>query len=93
LAARLGAGAVGGGGDGARFLGTDGTRKCQAPFLSASGNVCGVTRLQAAQVCVEAACARGTVPGGGGGGRVVEVVARPEIPVEDRAWKRALLRV
>ena len=48
--------------------------KCQSPFLASSGAVCAATRRQVASVCVEA------LEGARYSRRVVEVVARPEVP-------------
>lgn len=58
-----------------RVAGLDAPVKCASPFLASSGAVCAATRLQVAEVCVAAldgdeAWSR----------RIVEVVARPEVP-------------
>ena len=50
--------------------------KCSSPFLASSGAVCAATRAQVASVCVAALdtplFSR----------RIVEVVARPDVPVD-----------
>jgi hypothetical protein len=57
--------------------------KCASPFLASSGAVCAATRQQVADVCVDAL----TGDAARYSRRVVEVVARPEIPVSG-PWRR-----
>ena len=52
--------------------------KCASPFLASSGAVCAATRLQVAQVCVSALSGDAKVYSR----RVVEVVARPDVPAK-----------
>ena len=51
--------------------------KCASPFLASSGAVCATTRLQVAEVCVAALLDEGLTYSR----QVVEMVARPEVPV------------
>ena len=53
--------------------------KCASPFLASSGAVCAATRRQVAEVCVAALTGEPSLFSR----RVVEVVARPDVPVED----------
>lgn len=54
--------------------------KCASPFLASSGAVCAATRAQVADVCVAAL----TGERAAFSRRVVEVVARPDVPVTER---------
>lgn len=62
--------------------GLGGPVKCASPFLASSGAVCAATRLQVAQVCVAAlgSGAGAAASDDGFSRRVVEVVARPDVP-------------
>ena len=61
--------------------GLGGPVKCASPFLASSGAVCAATRLQVAQVCVAAlGSGAGATDDDGFSRRVVEVVARPDVP-------------
>ena len=53
--------------------------KCASPFLASSGAVCAATRRQVAEVCVAALTGEPSLFSR----RVVEVVARPDVPIED----------
>lgn len=64
-------------------LGSGGTKlKCASPFLASSGAVCAATRQQVAEVCVEALTGDARLYSR----RVVEVVARPDVPV-GQPWR------
>ena len=52
--------------------------KCASPFLASSGAVCAATRRQVAEVCVAALTGEPSLFS-----RRCEVVARPDVPVED----------
>lgn len=52
--------------------------KCASPFLASSGAVCAATRGQVAAVCVEALRGDPRIFSR----RIVEVVARPEVPLD-----------
>ena len=56
--------------------GLGGPVKCSSPFLASSGAVCAATRAQVASVCVAALGAPRFSR------RIVEVVARPDVPVD-----------
>ena len=56
--------------------GLGGPVKCSSPFLASSGAVCAATRAQVASVCVAALGSPRFSR------RVVEVVARPDVPVD-----------